>query len=63
MSKKLAYVTGDKFSGYELRIVDNADTENYWSLNGHLFENYRAAQTIANAINAACTTAKKVHHA
>ena len=55
MKKKLVWVAGSKSVGYELVVTLVDKTKHYHCLNHKQFANYRAAQTIANAINAAVT--------
>ena len=51
--KKLAWVAGSKAVGYRvcLEYLDER-TSDFMTLHGVLFAKYRAAQDIANAINA-----------
>lgn len=48
--KKLAWVCGNKSDGYTL-IIESAAVD-FESLRGAYFRKYRAAQDVANAINA-----------
>lgn len=49
---RLAWVSGTKPAGYALRVVIIDRTAEFHALNGVAFTKYRAAQDIANAINA-----------
>lgn len=51
---RLAWVSGSKPNGYELVVTLVNSTSRFHTLNHKRFYSYRAAQTIANAINAAC---------
>ena len=48
----IAWVSGSRIGGYHLFIVTNAETRAFRALNASPFENFRAAQDIANAIKA-----------
>lgn len=52
MSKKLAWVTGSKTHGYELVVTLVDSTLEFHKFNRARFLTYRAAQDIANAVNA-----------
>lgn len=54
--KKLAWVTSNRGMGppHTLRMELVTATMDYWHLDEQTFMRYRAAQTIANAINAEC---------
>lgn len=52
--KKIAWVTGNKKIGYELCVTRVDRAKDYHCLNYKIFPKYRAAQNIANAVNAAC---------
>lgn len=49
---RLAWVSGTKSTGYMLRVVILDRTTEFHALNTTPFTKYRAAQDIANAINA-----------
>lgn len=49
---RLAWVSGTKPTGYVLRVVIIDRTAEFHTLNAMTFTKYRAAQDIANAINA-----------
>lgn len=50
--KKLVWVAGSKTHGYELVVTLVNSTAEFHKLNHMQFTKYRAAQDIANAINA-----------
>lgn len=51
-----AWVIGSKSNGYELCVLQVTSTSEFHSFDHHLFSSYRAAQDIANAINAHMAT-------
>lgn len=55
--QKMAWVCGNKLDGYTLIIESVADQ--FDSIRGAWFKSYRAAQDIANAVNAHCAKATK----
>ena len=56
--QKLVWVTGSKPHGYELVVTLVNSTAEFHKLNRMRFTKYRAAQDIANAINAHLEAAK-----
>lgn len=55
-TRKLAWVTGSKSTGYRLKIADDERTGNFFYMDGEVYKSYRLAQEMANAIHMYCKT-------